>query len=85
MTFCIQITLKQIITHFSCAIQTNIQNVFRSLVFLVQVCLSVKRFLFVSFNFCLLAGALIVTTPQDVALNDARRGVAMFSKVEVPV
>ncbi|CAL5427495.1 unnamed protein product [Camellia sinensis] len=31
-----------------------------------------------------LSGALIVSTPQDVALMDARRGVNMFSKVEVP-
>ncbi|KAF5738902.1 iron-sulfur protein NUBPL [Tripterygium wilfordii] len=32
-----------------------------------------------------LSGALIVSTPQDVALIDARRGVQMFSKVEVPI
>jgi ATP-binding protein involved in chromosome partitioning len=32
-----------------------------------------------------LAGALIVTTPQDVALADVVRGVAMFRKVDVPV
>jgi ATP-binding protein involved in chromosome partitioning len=32
-----------------------------------------------------LAGAIIVTTPQDVALADARKGVAMFRKVGVPV
>ncbi len=32
-----------------------------------------------------LAGAVIVSTPQDLALIDARRGVAMFKKVEVPV
>jgi len=32
-----------------------------------------------------LAGAVIVTTPQDVALADAVKGVAMFQKVEVPV
>uniref|UniRef100_A0A2P2JHP6 Nucleotide-binding protein-like n=2 Tax=Rhizophora mucronata TaxID=61149 RepID=A0A2P2JHP6_RHIMU len=32
-----------------------------------------------------LSGALIVSTPQDVALMDARRGVKMFSKVEVPI
>jgi ATP-binding protein involved in chromosome partitioning len=31
------------------------------------------------------AGALIVTTPQDVALIDARKGLAMFKKVNVPV
>lgn len=32
-----------------------------------------------------LAGAVIVSTPQDLALIDARRGVAMFDKVDVPV
>ncbi len=32
-----------------------------------------------------LAGAVIVSTPQDLALIDARRGVGMFKKVEVPV
>jgi ATP-binding protein involved in chromosome partitioning len=32
-----------------------------------------------------LAGAVIVSTPQDLALIDARRGIAMFKKVEVPV
>jgi ATP-binding protein involved in chromosome partitioning len=32
-----------------------------------------------------LAGAVIVSTPQDLALIDARRGIAMFRKVEVPV
>jgi ATP-binding protein involved in chromosome partitioning len=32
-----------------------------------------------------LAGAVVVTTPQDVALADARKGVAMFRKVDVPV
>lgn len=32
-----------------------------------------------------LSGALIVSTPQDVALMDARRGVTMFSKVQVPI
>lgn len=32
-----------------------------------------------------LSGALIVSTPQDVALMDARRGVNMFTKVEVPI
>ncbi|MFK8051970.1 MAG: iron-sulfur cluster carrier protein ApbC [Woeseiaceae bacterium] len=31
------------------------------------------------------AGALIVTTPQDVALSDARKGLEMFRKVSVPV
>ncbi|MEF1288746.1 iron-sulfur cluster carrier protein ApbC [Vibrio sp. M260118] len=30
-------------------------------------------------------GAVIVTTPQDLALADARKGAAMFSKVDVPV
>jgi len=32
-----------------------------------------------------LAGAVIVTTPQDVALIDARKAVAMFRKTEVPI
>jgi ATP-binding protein involved in chromosome partitioning len=31
------------------------------------------------------AGAVIVTTPQDIALADARKGVKMFEKVAVPV
>jgi ATP-binding protein involved in chromosome partitioning len=30
-------------------------------------------------------GAVIVTTPQEVALIDARKGVAMFAKVNVPI
>lgn len=32
-----------------------------------------------------LKGAIIVSTPQDLALIDARRGIAMFRKVNVPV
>ncbi|MDH4442596.1 MAG: Mrp/NBP35 family ATP-binding protein [Rhizobium sp.] len=32
-----------------------------------------------------LAGAVIVSTPQDLALIDARKGINMFNKVEVPV
>ena len=32
-----------------------------------------------------LAGAVIVSTPQDVALSDARRGVRMFERTRVPV
>ncbi|MEJ1158072.1 Mrp/NBP35 family ATP-binding protein [Prosthecomicrobium sp. N25] len=32
-----------------------------------------------------LSGAVIVSTPQDLALLDARRGVAMFQKVDVPI
>jgi ATP-binding protein involved in chromosome partitioning len=31
------------------------------------------------------SGAIIVTTPQDIALIDAQRGLAMFQKVNVPV
>jgi len=32
-----------------------------------------------------LSGVVIVTTPQDIALIDARKGLAMFEKVAVPV
>jgi len=32
-----------------------------------------------------LAGAVIVSTPQDLALIDARKGIAMFEKVDVPL
>jgi ATP-binding protein involved in chromosome partitioning len=31
------------------------------------------------------SGAVVVTTPQDIALADAARGVAMFEKVAIPV
>lgn len=31
------------------------------------------------------SGAIIVTTPQDIALIDAQRGLGMFQKVNVPV
>jgi ATP-binding protein involved in chromosome partitioning len=32
-----------------------------------------------------LSGAVIVSTPQDLALIDARRGIAMFKQVHVPL
>jgi ATP-binding protein involved in chromosome partitioning len=32
-----------------------------------------------------LAGAVIVSTPQDLALIDARRGIAMFNQVKIPL
>src|SRR5471030_1460263 len=32
-----------------------------------------------------LKGAIIISTPQDLSLIDARRGLAMFRKVNVPV
>ncbi|WP_462152506.1 iron-sulfur cluster carrier protein ApbC [Pseudoalteromonas xiamenensis] len=31
------------------------------------------------------SGAVIVTTPQDLALADAQKGIAMFSKVNMPI
>ncbi len=31
------------------------------------------------------SGAVVVTTPQDIALLDARKGLKMFEKVEVPI
>ncbi|MFX7883048.1 P-loop NTPase, partial [Acinetobacter baumannii] len=30
-------------------------------------------------------GAVIVTTPQDIALLDARKGLKMFEKVGIPI
>ena len=32
-----------------------------------------------------LSGSVIVSTPQDIALIDARKGIAMFQKVNVPI
>src|SRR2546429_2123927 len=32
-----------------------------------------------------LSGAVIVTTPQEVALHDSRKGLVMFQKVNVPI
>ena len=32
-----------------------------------------------------LTGAIIVSTPQDIALIDARKGLNMFKKVNVPI
>jgi ATP-binding protein involved in chromosome partitioning len=32
-----------------------------------------------------LTGAVIVTTPQEISLADARKGMAMFTKVNVPI
>ncbi|WP_404829953.1 iron-sulfur cluster carrier protein ApbC [Shewanella glacialimarina] len=31
------------------------------------------------------SGAVIVTTPQDIALADAQKGISMFNKVQIPV
>lgn len=31
------------------------------------------------------AGAVIVTTPQDIALMDAKKGIEMFRKVDIPI
>lgn len=30
-------------------------------------------------------GAIIISTPQEVAVNDTRRGIAMFQKIQIPV
>jgi len=32
-----------------------------------------------------LTAAVVVTTPQDIALNDAGKGIAMFEKLDIPV
>jgi ATP-binding protein involved in chromosome partitioning len=32
-----------------------------------------------------LKGAVIVSTPQDIALIDARKGIAMFNKTQIPI
>lgn len=32
-----------------------------------------------------LSGAVIISTPQDLALIDARKGIAMFRKVSIPI
>lgn len=32
-----------------------------------------------------MSAAIIITTPQDIALLDAKRGVEMFAKVDIPV
>lgn len=32
-----------------------------------------------------IAGAVIVTTPQNIALQDAKKGIEMFKKVDIPV
>lgn len=32
-----------------------------------------------------LTAAIVVTTPQDIALNDAAKGIAMFQKLDVPI
>lgn len=32
-----------------------------------------------------IGGSVIVTTPQDIALADARKGIEMFNKVDVPI
>lgn len=33
----------------------------------------------------IITGAVVVSTPQDIALLDARKGAHMFNKVDVPV
>ena len=32
-----------------------------------------------------ISGAVIITTPQDIALSDVRKGADMFNKVKTPI
>ena len=32
-----------------------------------------------------MAGAIVVSTPQDIALMDARKGIDMFKRMDVPL
>lgn len=43
------------------------------------------EFILVTHGVVYLSGAVIVSTPQDIALLDARRGAEMFRKVNIPV
>lgn len=45
----------------------------------------VNQLLHSTFILNVYTGAIIVTTPQDIALMDARKGAEMFKKVHVPV
>lgn len=48
----------------------------------IFICKLVAEFYVILFEW---TGALIVSTPQDIALIDAQRGANMFHKVDVPV
>lgn len=50
-----------------------------------EVCLFVSLVSGALTSASVLSGAVIVSTPQDLALLDARRGAEMFRKVNVPV
>ena len=41
--------------------------------------------LFVCLFVCLFVGVVLVSTPQDLSLSDARKGAEMFKKVNIPV
>ena len=49
----------------------------------VAMCISWSVWLW--YNSYTFVGAVLVTTPQDIALLDARRGAEMFKNVNIPV
>ena len=52
----------------------------------VKMCITcVSWSVWLWYNSCTCVGAVLVTTPQDIALLDARRGAEMFKNVNIPV
>lgn len=49
------------------------------------MCVNITYMLQNNLKHVLCLGAVIVSTPQDVAMLDARKGALMFNKVDVPV